>query len=117
LAQKNHCEIFPNSTARFKSEIDFAFARRSRRTPNRRFESFGRSLSVYFQDMSPLLDKPKRKPGRPPSDDRMEAVLLKMPGALLAALDRHAADNFEDSRASIIRKFIVQGLKRAGMKP
>lgn len=72
-------------------------------------------IAVYFGDM-PKLDKPKRKPGRPPSDDRMEAVLLKLQPALLAALDQHAADHFE-SRASVIRKFIVQGLKRAGMKP
>jgi hypothetical protein len=59
----------------------------------------------------------KPKIGRPPSNAKFAAIQLKIPPALLAALDRYAADNFEDSRASVIRKFIVQGLKRAGMKP
>lgn len=76
---------------------------------------FIRPVLVYFGDM-PKLDKPTRKRGRPPSDDRMEAVLLKIPPDLLTALDQHAADQFE-TRATVIRKFILQGLKRAGVKP
>jgi hypothetical protein len=59
----------------------------------------------------------KRKIGRPPSEQTFAAIQLKLPPSLLAALDQHAADNFEDSRASVIRRFIVQGLKRAGMQP
>lgn len=65
----------------------------------------------------PKLDKIKPKIGRPPSERKFAAIQLKLPAALLTALDRYAADNFEDSRASVIRKFIVQGLKRAGIKP
>ena len=77
---------------------------------------FTRCVSVYFGHM-PKLDKTKPKIGRPPSEAKFAAIQLKIPPALLATLDRYAATNFEDSRASVIRKFIVQGLKRAGMKP
>jgi hypothetical protein len=65
----------------------------------------------------PKLDTTKSRIGRPPSERKFAAIQLKLPPELLASLDRHAAANFEDSRASVIRKFIVQGLKRAGMKP
>ncbi len=48
----------------------------------------------------------------------MQAIQLKLPPAMLAALDSYAAEEtFGDSRAAVIRRFIVQGLKRAGKKP
>ena len=44
----------------------------------------------------------------------MQAIQLKLPPALLAAVDRYCKENFEDTRASVIRRWIIQGLKRDG---
>jgi len=52
----------------------------------------------------------KRGPGRPPSDEKFVAILLKLPAKLLATLDR---ERFGDSRSVVVRRFIEQGIKRA----
>jgi hypothetical protein len=73
------------------------------------------TILVYLRDMPKPTPK-KRKPGRPPSEEAMQAIQLKLPPALLAALDQHVDEAFGDSRAAVIRRFIVQGLKREGKK-
>jgi hypothetical protein len=73
------------------------------------------TFSVYFPHM-PKLAKTKSKIGRPPSERKFTSIQLKLPADLLDVLDRHVADSFEDSRASVIRRFIIQGLKREGAK-
>jgi metal-responsive CopG/Arc/MetJ family transcriptional regulator len=58
-------------------------------------------------------DKPKR--GRPPMkpDAKMIPVLIAFPAELLEQIDARAEDDFE-TRAAMIRRLIVRGLKAKG---
>jgi metal-responsive CopG/Arc/MetJ family transcriptional regulator len=59
------------------------------------------------------LDKQKRAPGRPPSESKMIPVLIAFPVELLDRIDARADEDFE-SRAAMIRRLIVRGLKAKG---
>jgi metal-responsive CopG/Arc/MetJ family transcriptional regulator len=52
----------------------------------------------------------KRKPGRPPSDEKMVQVLAGFPADLLTEIDKRAEAEFE-SRPAAIRRLVRRGLK------